>query len=111
MSGTESLTTAQRPLTHCLIAGTQDSLDVQLSAGNRGGREVHIPRLKMPKNYTRKEQKAFDKKTARKKAKQSDATASSGRTTAKIGQVCCALRACQRRPISPFHAFVTRVHE
>ena len=111
MSRSKTLITYKRPLTHCLIAGTQDSLDVQLSAGNRGGREVHILRLKMPKNYTRKEQKAFDKKTARKKAKKSDATASSRRTAAKIGQVCCAVRACQGRPISPFHAFVTRVLE
>ena len=94
-----------------MIAGTQDSLDVQLSAGNRGGREVHIPRLKMPKNYTRKEQKAFDKKTARKKAKKSNATASSARRTKRIVKVGCALRACQSRSISPFHAFVTRVHE
>ena len=52
-----------------------------------------------------------DLKTARQKAKNSDAKASSGRTTSKIVKVCCALRACQSRPISPFHAFVTRVHE
>ena len=112
MSQAKNLITYQRPLTHCLIAGTPHSLGAHLSAGNRGDQDACIPRLKMVKNYTKEQQKKRDLKTARQKAKKSDATASSRRTTAKIGPryvVRCVHAKVELFRL--FMRFVTRVHE